>query len=168
MDEFIRTPRVKISASFPLLDNGYIYLNKNKIEMDAKTLALSNLSIPIGTTLRILEEPEEDLILSASIGQLKGIDFNTKMAEFYIDTQINSALKEVIADIIKNPKNYELYAKVGIDIGKDNGFHIIGGTYFLKNKEFKLEEVLKQRHGVTKDRIDWIIRNNEHEWQQRI
>lgn len=90
------------------------------------------------------------------------------MAEFYIDTQINSALKEVVADIIKNPKNYELYAKVGIDIGKDNGFHIIDGAYFLKHKEFKFEEVLKQKYGTIKDRIDWIIRNNEHEWQQRI
>lgn len=152
-------PEVKISVTYPL-DNGRIFVNET--DMVADMVRTAGFNIPTGSGLYILKDPTDNPFLNVSVGHFSSFNFEDNTATFVLDKHAKPEVKKVIDDIMSNPNDYELFAKLSTRIN-ENGyveFDRRGSSFFfLKNKKYIISKEIKTTEdGGHKAFITWTER----------
>ena len=155
-------PEVKVLVTYPLV-NDHIFINETGTEDDttdiiradelniptglADMVKTAGLNIPTGSGLYILENPASNPSLSVTAGYFYSFDFNDNTATFALVKYPGPEDKKIKEDIMANPNDYELFAKLSgkIAIGSEYiKFNKRGESFFfLRNKKYIISQGFK-------------------------
>ena len=143
-------PEIKVFATYPLI-NDHIFTNE---PTTADMVSTAGFNIPIGSRvyLYLYKYSPYNPSLFVGVGYFSSFDLDDNTATFRLDKYPRPEIKKIIEDIMSNPNDYELFAKLSIRITKDEHVEYDkGGSsfFFLKNK----------RYIVSKEDQQWIAEN---------
>ena len=154
-------PEVKVLATYPLF-NDHIFISETGTDDTADIIRAdrlniptgsvdmvktAGLNIPFGSRLYILENPTDKPFFNVTAGYFYGFDFNDNTATFTLVKHPGPEDKKIKEDIMSNPNDYELFAKL-------SGKATIGSSYikfnkrgesffFLRNKRYIISQGFK-------------------------
>ena len=160
-------PEVNVLVTYPLT-NDHIFVDdidtfdtiKKATEWNGPNMVRLSGNITTGSGLYILEDPDEHPFLD--VGYFSSFDLDDQTATFRLVRHPNPEEKKIKEDIMSNPDDYELYAKLTIRIMKNGhiGLNKGGGSFFfLKNKRYIISKEIKlMDDGKRKQFITWTER----------
>ena len=161
------TPEVNVLVTYPLT-NDHIFVDdintfdtiKKATEWNGPNMVRLSGNITTGSGLYILEDPDEHPFLD--VGYFSSFDLDDQTATFRLVRHPNPEEKKIKEDIMSNPDDYELYAKLTIRIMKNGHIELNkggGSFFFLKNKRYIISKEIKlMDDGKRKQFITWTER----------
>lgn len=161
------TPEVNVLVTYPLT-NDHIFVDnidtfdtiKKATEWNGPNMVRLSGNITTGSGLYILEDPDEHPFLD--VGYFSSFDLDDQTATFRLVRHPNPEEKKIKEDIMSNPDDYELYAKLTIRIMKNGRIELNkggGSFFFLKNKRYIISKEIKlMDDGKRKQFITWTER----------
>ena len=160
-------PEVNVLVTYPLT-NDHIFVDdidtfdtiKKATEWNGPNMVRLSGNITTGSGLYILEDPDEHPFLD--VGYFSSFDLDDQTATFRLVRHPNPEEKKIKEDIMSNPDDYELYAKLTIRIMKNGHIELNkggGSFFFLKNKRYIISKEIKlMDDGKRKQFITWTER----------
>ena len=160
------TPEVNVLITYPLT-NDHIFISEistfdtiKATEWNGPNMVRLSGNITTGSGLYILEDPDEHPFLD--VGYFSSFDLDDQTATFRLVRHPNPEEKKIKEDIMSNPDDYELYAKLTIRIMKNGHIELNkggGSFFFLKNKRYIISKEIKlMDDGKRKQFITWTER----------
>lgn len=160
------TPEVNVLVTYPLT-NDHIFISEistfdtiKATEWNGPNMVRLSGNITTGSGLYILEDPDEHPFLD--VGYFSSFDLDDQTATFRLVRHPNPEEKKIKEDIMSNPDDYELYAKLTIRIMKNGRIELNkggGSFFFLKNKRYIISKEIKlMDDGKRKQFITWTER----------
>lgn len=161
------TPEVNVLVTYPLT-NDHIFVDdidtfdtiKKATEWNGPNMVRLSGNITTGSGLYILEDPDEHPFLD--VGYFSSFDLDDQTATFRLVRHPNPEEKKIKEDIMSNPDDYELFAKLSIIIMKNGHIELNkggGSFFFLKNKRYIISKEIKlMDDGKRKQFITWTER----------
>ena len=161
------TPEVNVLVTYPLT-NDHIFVDdidtfdtiKKATEWNGPNMVRLSGNITTGSGLYILEDPDEHPFLD--VGYFSSFDLDDQTATFRLVRHPDPEEKKIKEDIMSNPDDYELYAKLTIRIMKNEHIELNkggGSFFFLKNKRYIISKEIKlMDDGKRKQFITWTER----------
>ena len=159
-------PEVNVLVTYPLT-NDHIFISEistfdtiKATEWNGPNMVRLSGNITTGSGLYILEDPDEHPFLD--VGYFSSFDLDDQTATFRLVRHPNPEEKKIKEDIMSNPDDYELYAKLTIRIMKNGHIELNkggGSFFFLKNKRYIISKEIKlMDDGKRKQFITWTER----------
>ena len=164
-------PEIKVFATYPLINN-HIFVNVtgtadiiraadlNLYTRSGNMVKTAGSNISTGSRLYIMNNPADGPSFNVVVGGFSSFDLDDNTATFalfYRHAEPDD--KKVIEDIMSNPNDYELFAKLSVRITKNGNveFNKSGKSFFyLKNKRYIISKELKLTdNGLHKDFLLW-------------
>ena len=160
------TPEVNVLVTYPLT-NDHIFISEistfdtiKATEWDGPNMVRLSGNITTGSGLYILENPDDHPFLD--VGYFSSFDLDDQTATFRLVRHPNPEEKKIKEDIMSNPDDYELFAKLSIIIMKNGHIELNkggGSFFFLKNKRYIISKEIKlMEDGKRKQFITWTER----------
>jgi hypothetical protein len=137
-------PEIKVFATYPLINDRIFTNEPTTLDM----VSTAGFNIPTGSRFYLYEDSPYSPSLFVGAGYFSSFDLNDKTATFILDKYARPEIKKIIEDIISNPNDYELFAKISIRITKNGHvkFNKRGESFFfLKNKKYIISKEDQQR-----------------------
>ena len=162
------TPEVNVLVTYPLT-NDHIFISEistfdtiKATEWNGPNMVRLSGNITTGSCLYILENPDDHPFLNVEAGYFSSFDLDDQTATFRLVRHPNPEEKKIKEDIMSNPDDYELFAKLSIIIMKNRHIELNkggGSFFFLKNKRYIISEEIKlMDDGKRKQFITWTER----------
>ena len=164
-------PEVRVLVTYPLTNN-HIFVNVtgtsdiiraadlNLYTRSGNMVKTAGSNISTGSRLYIMNNPADGPSFNVVVGGFSSFDLDDNTATFalfYRHAEPDD--KKVIEDIISNPNDYELFAKLSVRITKNGNveFNKSGKSFFyLKNKRYIISKELKlTTDGLHKSSMIW-------------
>ena len=149
-------PEIKVFATYPLINDHIFTSEPTTVDM----VTTAGFNIPTGSRLYIMNNPADGPSFNVVVGGFSSFDLDDNTATFalfYRHAEPDD--KKVIEDIMSNPNDYELFAKLSVRITKNGNveFNKSGKSFFyLKNKRYIISKELKLTdNGLHKDFLLW-------------
>ena len=164
-------PDVRVLVTYPLINN-HIFVNVtgtadiiraadlNLYTRSGNMVRTAGSNISTGSGLYIMNNPADGPSFNVKAGDFSSFDLDDNTATFALFYRhANHDDKKVIEDIMSNPDDYELFAKLSVKITKNGNveFNKCGKSFFyLKNKRYIISKELKLTDdGLHKDFLLW-------------